>query len=266
MAFATDGLITRVTDVGVSDKLVNIITPDRGRIGVFVKGGRSPNSKLTPVSQLFTYANFEIYEKNSAYVMRGGLIIRPFYELSIDIEKIAVATYLCDLANELTDEDVGCEALLKLLLNSLHLICKGEKDIAAIKSVFELRAAAMSGYLPELSGCTYCGAQESEMTYLDVMGGRLICSDCLSKHNARPRVISKEFDDIPEASVLCGLSPAALAALRFIICSPPGKAFSFELKDPEDLRVLSRATESYILNHLGRGFDSLDFYKAVKEK
>ena len=62
MTFATDGLITRVVDVGASDKLVNIITNTRGRIGVMVKGGRSPSSKLTAISQLFTYGNFEIYE------------------------------------------------------------------------------------------------------------------------------------------------------------------------------------------------------------
>lgn len=266
MTFATDGLITRIHEVGASDKLINIITPDRGRIGVMVKGGRSPNSKLTPISQLFTYGNFEIYEKNSMYWLRGGSILRSFYELSIDIERIAVATYLCDLANELTDADEECEELLRLLLNSLHLICRGEKDIAVIKSVFELRSVAMSGYLPELSGCTYCGTPSSEMMYLDVMGGRLICSDCLAKHNTKPHKISKDFDDMPEASVLCGLSPAALAALRYIICMPSGKAFSFELKDPEDLRVLSRATEAYVLNHLGRGFDSLDFYKDIKEK
>ena len=101
MTFATDGLITRVHEIGASDKLVNIITPDRGRIGVMVKGGRSPNSKLTPISQLFTYGNFEIYEKNSMYWLRSGSIMTPFYELSSDIEKVALATYLCDLANEL---------------------------------------------------------------------------------------------------------------------------------------------------------------------
>lgn len=264
MTFATDGLITRITEVGASDKLVNMITPDRGRIGVMVKGSRSPNSKLTPISQLFTYGNYEIYEKNSMYWLRGGSILRSFYELSIDIVKVALATYLCDLANELTDEDAGCESLLRLLLNSLHLVCKGEKDISLIKSVFELRAVAMSGYMPELSACIYCGARDSEMTYLDVMGGRLLCSDCLAKHNMRPRKISKDFDDVPETSILCGLSPSALTAMRYIIGMPAGKAFSFELKDPEDLRALSKATEAYVLNHLGRGFDSLDFYKAVQ--
>lgn len=264
MTFATDGLITRVHEIGASDKLVNIITPDRGRIGVMVKGGRSPNSKLTPISQLFTYGNFEIYEKNSMYWLRSGSIMTPFYELSSDIEKVALATYLCDLANELSDEDEECDELLRLLLNSLFLIGKGEKPSELIKSAFEMRAAAISGYLPELYGCAYCHSSVAELIYLDVMGGKLVCTECQAKRGKRVPRISKDFDDDPEASVLCGMSPSALAALRYIVSAPDKKLFSFELKDVNDLYDLARATETYILNHLGRSFDSLDFYKAIK--
>ena len=47
-------------------------------------------------------------------------------------------------------------------------------------------------------------------------------------------------------------------------CDSQKKLFSFDLKDADDLRDLSRACEAYIVNHLGRNFDSLDFYKVVK--
>ncbi len=264
MTFATDGLITRVHEVGASDKLVNIITPDRGRIGVMVKGGRSPSSKLTPISQLFTYGNFEIYEKNSMYWLRGGSVTDSFYNLSTDIGKVSLATYLCDLANELTDEDEECGELLRLLLNSLFLIGRGDRAQEIIKSAFEMRAASVSGYLPELFGCAYCHSESAEFLYLDVMGGKLVCTDCQAKRGQRAPRISKDFDDVPETSVLCGMSPSTLAALRYIVGAPEKKLFSFDLKDADDLRDLSRATEAYILNHLGRSFDSLDFYKVVK--
>ena len=264
MTFATDGLITRVHDVGASDKLVNIITPDRGRIGVMVKGGRSPSSKMTPISQLFTYGNFEIYEKNSMYWLKGGGVTNSFYSLSSDISRVSLATYLCELANELTDEDEECAELLRLLLNSLYLISKGEKAQEIIKSAFEMRVAAISGYLPELFGCAYCHCESADFLYLDVMGGKLVCTDCQAKRGQRVPRISKDFDLDPEVSVLCGMSPSALAALRYIVSAPEKKIFSFDLKDADDLRDLSRATEAYILNHLGRNFDSLDFYKMVK--
>ncbi len=265
MAFATDGVVTRVIDVGVSDKLLYIITPEYGRIAVMVKGGRSPSNKNTPVSQLFTYGNFEINKSNSMFWLRSGSVIDPFYELSSDIVKVALASYLCDLANELTDEeDEDSAPIMRLLLNSMYLIGKGEKDIRIIRSVFEMRAAVLSGYCPELSFCAYCREPYPEFTYLDVMGGKLICTDCLAKRGQKVSKISKDFEDIPEASVLCGMSPSALAALRFIASAPSNKVFSFELTDTVELDALSRTTEAYIINHLGRNFDSLDFYKSLK--
>lgn len=264
MTFATDGLITRVHDVGASDKLVNIITPDRGRIGVMVKGGRSPSSKMTPISQLFTYGNFEIYEKNSMYWLKSGGVTNSFYGLSSDISRVSLATYLCELANELTDEDEECGELLRLLLNSLYLLSRGDKPQEIIKSVFELRVAAISGYMPELFGCAYCHAENADFIYLDVMGGKLVCTECQAKRGQRVPRISRDFELDPEVSVLCGVTVSTLAALRYIVSAPEKKLFAFELKDADDLRDLSRATEAYILNHLGRSFDSLDFYKMVR--
>lgn len=263
MLFATDGVITRVLDVGVSDRLLYMITPDRGRIAVLVKGGRSPASKIAPIAQLYTYGNFEIYEKNSSYWLRGGSVIDPFFELSTDIEKVALAAYFCEVANELSDEgELDCKWIMKLLLNSIHLVGKGEKDRRVIKSAFELYAAAHSGYCPELSACAYCRAEYADMMYLDVMGGKMVCTDCLSKRGAHTHV-SKEFEDVPEASILCGMTPSVTAAVRYIVSSPQNKIFSFAIKDDVELDDLCRTSEAYLLNHLGRSFDSLDFYRSV---
>lgn len=264
MQFAIDGVITRVYDVGASDKMLNIITHDRGRIAVLSKGGRTPTSKMRSISQLFTYANFEINQKGNLYWLRGGSVIDPFYDIAADIVRVALASYLCDLANELTDEIAGDDEIMRLLLNSLHLIGKGEKDPALIKSVFEMRAAAVSGYCPELAYCAYCKEPFADYTYLDVMGGKLICTECLAKKGNKRVEVSKEFEDMPEANILCGLSPSALAAMRYIVSAPSNKIFSFELKDDGEMKELSKATECYILNHLERGFDSLEFYKSVK--
>ncbi len=264
MEFATNGIITRIYDVGASDKMLNIITPDRGRIGVMVKGGRSPASKLCAVSQLFTYANFEINQKGNLYWLRSGSVINPFYDLSIDIVRVALASYLCDLANELTDEGIDDDSIMRLLLNSLYLIGRGHKDRRIVKAVFEMRAAAVSGYCPELSYCAYCKEPFADYMYIDIMGGKLVCTDCLHKRGDRRIDISKEFDYVPESSILCGLSPSALAAMRYIISAPDSKIFSFELKDEGETDELAGAAESYITNHLERSFDSLTFYKQVK--
>ena len=99
--------------------------------------------------------------------------------------------------------------------------------------------------------------------YLDVMGGKLICTDCLSKKSSKTVEISKEFEYVPEASILCGLSPSALAAARYIVSAEDARVFSFELKDNGETDELSGAAEKFILNHLERGFESLTFFKQM---
>ena len=262
MVLVTDGLITRSCEVGASDKMITMITPDKGRLSVMVKGSKSPNSKLSAISQLFAYGNYEIYEKNEMFWLRGGSSNTSFYKLTRDLERLFLASYLCDIANELTDEGSECGALLRLTLNSLHLLTHGLKSDMQVKAVYEMRAAVLSGYYPELRGCSFCGGLE-EMNYLDVMGGKLICSSCLLKRGEKKLPISSGVDEERQASVLCGLSPSAAVALRYITEAPEKKLFAFELKDEEDMRALAKATEAYLLNHLGRGFDSLDLYKTV---
>ena len=263
MVFATNGVITKISDYGNSDKLLSMITPT-GRIAVMVKGAKSPTSKLMAISQLFTYGNYEIYEKNNSYWLRGGSVINSFYEITRDISSLSLATYLCELANEFTDEGIEDDEIMRLLLNSLHLICQNKKPKEIIKGVFEFRAMCYSGYMPELSGCVYCHTPESELMYLDVMGGRLICTECMSKRNKRKTPTRNDYDDIVESGILCPVSPSTLAALRYIVSAPDNKAFSFALKDSADIAELAKTTETYILNHLGRSFDSLDFYNTVK--
>jgi hypothetical protein len=40
--------------------------------------------------------------------------------------------------------------------------------------------------------------------------------------------------------------------------------FSFNLDGKDEIAMFSRLAEEYLLNHLERGFSSLDFYKTLK--
>lgn len=264
MLFATDGIITRVNDTANGDRLISLITPERGRISVIVKGRRSPDSQTAALCQLFTHGNFEIYERGGAFWLRGGAVLDSFYGLSYDITDMAAATYLCELSNELTDMSEECGEIMRLLLNSLYLICRKKKSVSLVKAVFEIRAMAISGYMPDVSGCQVCGADVSASMFFDVMGGHLICEGCFHDGGAGNSV-SRDYDDIREANIICPMTGSAIAALRYIVTAPSGRVFAFELRDKDELDCLERLSETYVTSHLGRGFESLEFYRSVRK-
>ena len=217
------------------------------------------------VSQMFGYSNFEYYYRGTMAILKSGTSIQPFYELGMDIDRLNLASYLCDLACELTDEGEPAEEMLRLLLNSLYAISRDLYPQEIIKGAFEWRAATISGYAPDLSGCHRCGGLSGEDLYLDVMNGGVLCSECLRKKTNGVPQGSIYADDLREAEVICPITPAVLTALQYVTEAPPQRLFTFELSDAEDLRLFAGCAETYLLSHIGHGFDTLDFYRSLRE-
>lgn len=258
-----DGVVVRVRDTGDHDRYLSILTAERGRISMLAKGSRSLKGGQTAVSQLYTYGNFEFYKRGDFNILKGGSPIQSFYALCADLDRMNLAAYLCEAVTEMTDEGEPAGEMLRLLLNSLYAISRDLYPKELIKGAFEIRAATLSGYAPDLGECSRCGRDHAETLYLDVMNGALLCADCLHRQ-APKRESAAAYDEIREAELLCHLSPAALAALRYASQAPLERLFSFELTDPEDVESFSGTAESYLLSHLGRGFDSLNFYHTMK--
>ena len=77
-------------------------------------------------------------------------------------------------------------------------------------------------------------------------------------------MVSADADGDYEKSVLCAMTPAVTAAVRYVLHAAPERIFSFELSEAEDVTEFSRVAQTYLLNHLGRGFDSLNFYYSMR--
>ena len=258
-----DGLVLREIPVGESDKILSVLTAD-GQITLMAKGARSVKSKFLPICRLFTYANFEYYERGGYHWIAGGSINDSFFSLSSSITGFALASYVLQLAEEITGEGVEAADILRTTLNTLYAIQKQLRPYEQIKAVYELFAADISGFSPDLSECSICNKDADGGVWLDVMNGCIVCEKCQSARSGGITPIP-EVDRFETRNVLVPLDPSALAAMRYVQSAPLSKIFSFSLTSKEALDSFSRAAETYILNHLERSFDTLEFYRTVKE-
>ncbi len=270
MLTTVNGLITRVYPTGNNDRILHILTEEHGRLSVMVKGhaGRKRDDTAA-ATQLFTYGNYELYRGRAGdlYWLRNGSAWQYFFGVTGDIVTLALATYLCDVATDLSaEEDATREGrdLLRMLLNTLHVLSTGGKPLPLVKAVFELRLSAMMGYQPDLTACARCGNGYPENGYIDIMNGRLICADCQTELNRRLPRASVERDT-GERRIICPVTGSTLAAMRYALSAPDRKIFSFALQDPEELRTLARVAETYLLNQLEQDFDTLQFYRSVAD-
>ena len=247
MTMRTNGIVIREREAAAGDKLITLLTEKAGVINTFVNGAKSPKSKTVSCADLLCYSDFSL-EKNKKgnFYIKEATPINVFFELRRDIVTLCLAQYLCELTDELAPREEQAGEFLPLLLNSLHLISSGNKSVALIKVVAELRMLTLSGYMPQLVGCSKCGVYESEKMFFDTFSGEIFCEKCRSAHK------------------LYEVSPGVLTAMRHICFSESGKIFSFSLP-PEALLSLSSASEKYLLSVTGKKFKTLDFYKKMTE-
>ncbi len=257
-----DALVLRVSDYKENDRLLTVLCADLGKCTVVAKGARSPKSTLLPVCRPFTYANFEVYEKNGMRWLSSGSINTAFFSTVENIRDYALASYIASLAEEITGEGVPCEAVLRMTLNTLYAIEGQLSPPDGIKAVYEIFAAAEMGFAPNLEGCLKCRKSTADGEYwLDVMNGGVVCGGCRAKQNANVSV----REESGTAGIILPLATGVPALWAHIARLPLRRAFSVKINDQRLLASLSEATETYLLNHLERGFSTLNFYHDIKD-
>lgn len=251
------GLVIRTVDIKETDRLITIFTEEKGAITALARGARAHKSRKMSSTMQFCYGNFVLYGQGDKLWVKEAELIESFFEIRNSIEGLALAAYIAEVLSDVTVEEEERE-LLRLSLNSLYAIGSGKYDIAKIKAVFEIRAASILGFMPDILACHECGEREGDF-FFDIMGGIVQCYSCKQK-------LSEEGFDHPdphESHIICILSSGAKAAFEFAIYAPLERLFSFKISD-DDMRLFSRAAEEYLLNQLGHGFKTLDFYNSVK--
>ncbi|MCR5041199.1 MAG: DNA repair protein RecO [Clostridia bacterium] len=238
-----DGLVIRVTRAGETDRVLQLLTPDNGVVMAYARAAGRPKSRLQSATSLFSYSTFSLYERREGFTVDSAEVIRVFSGLSRDISALALGQYFCSVCSAVLPENAGTGELLRLVLNSLHFLETGEKDERLLKAVFELRAAAGAGFMPDLVGCETCGRYESPLMAFDISKGCVYCDEHAGQ---RPRV---ELD--------------VISAARLILFSPLERIWSFSLPE-QKLAALGTLSESWLLASVGHPMRTLDYYKSLK--
>lgn len=239
------GIVLRVTDYNDRDALLTLLTQRHGRLTARASGLRRKNSPLVAPCQLLAYGEFTLFEYRGKYTVNEATALELFSPLRRDLNKLALGSYFAQVSEVLSQEDQPNPELLSLLLNCLHALSRLELPEAQVKAVFELRAAALAGFMPDLYGCHLCGSQTP--TRFDLSAGHLECENCR---------------DAASAGIRMPITPAMLEAMRYICLCDSKKLFSFRAGE-ETLGELSSLTEAYLTTQLERGFPTLDFYKSL---
>jgi len=245
MYLTVKALVLRVTDYNDRDALLTLLSRNHGKLTVKARGLRRKNSPLVAPCQLLSFGEFTLFEYRGQYTVNEAASIELFQELRRDLTKLSLGTYFAQVAELISQEDLPNPELQSLLLNCLYALSKLNFPELLVKAVFELRAACLAGYAPDLFGCHICGSQTPDR--FDLSAGQLECHGC--RH-------------VGTSGIRMPVTEGVLDAMRYVCYCDPKKMFSFQIGE-KSMELLADLSEAYLTTQLERGFSTLDFYKSL---
>lgn len=244
MYLTIQAIVLRVTDYNDRDALLTVLSRNHGKLTIKARGLRRKNSPLIAPCQLLAFAEFTLFEYKGQYTINEAHSLELFTALRRDLTKLSLGTYFAQVCDVISMEDLPNPELQSLLLNSLYGLSKLDLPETFVKSVFEMRAACLAGYTPDLFGCHICGSQNPDR--FDLSAGQLSCRGCCTA----------------EHGIRMPVTAGMLEAMRYVCLCDPKRLFSFQI-GIDTLERMSSLTESYLQTQLERGFSALDFYKSL---
>ena len=248
MHIDVNGLVLCASDKRENDKLLTVLTDKIGKIKVTAKGANKNFGNIRTACQLFSYSKMTLFENRGYYQLDCAQPIFQFYEISKDIESLALCSYFCQTADALTNEGIDYSEILKLCLRAFYAVTKDKRDMRVIKAAFELRLMSLCGYRPELDYCHVCG-KPAENPLFDIKHGAICCRECRTAYE--------------RGAISLPVTSGALDAMRYCVNADVGKIFSFGIGQ-QSAESLCTVCEAYLINKSECSFKTLEFYKSLE--
>lgn len=144
--YKTEGIIIKRTNFGEADKILTVLTRNRGKLKVLAKGIRRINSRRAGNVELFNQAVIFLAEGRTFKILTEARTVRSFPQLRTELTMSAAAFYLAELVDRLIPEEQDHPAVFELLSKALGRL-NGEKyNPAGLIEDFEKDILVLTGF------------------------------------------------------------------------------------------------------------------------
>lgn len=142
------GIILKQSPVGEYDRVVSILTKERGKISAFARGARKPGNRLAAATNPFSFGGFKLYEGKNSYTIAEADIQNYFEGLRTDYVGAYYGMYFTEVTEYYTRENNDEKEMLKLLYQSLRALESKAIPNRLVKCVFECKTLGVNGEFP----------------------------------------------------------------------------------------------------------------------
>ena len=185
-SYKTEAIIIGRHNFGEADRIIVLLTPDRGVVRGVAKGVRRIKSRLAGHLELFSRSELMLAEGRNLDVITSARL-QSHVSIGDNYEAMRLAYLIAEMTNRLSGEGEH-PGLFNLVRDSLEAVT-GEPDVV-LEFWFKLRLLDELGYRPELDACVVCGGASPDSRYqFDIERGGIVDE---AHQSASSRPISHE--------------------------------------------------------------------------
>lgn len=179
-AFSGEALILDVFDLHEKDRIVTLLTRERGKKKGVAQGARRKHSRFAGQLQPLARVHVRWFEKEERDLVRIGEVelLRPAHKLHEDLEGILLGGYLAEHLVEFVQEDEAADLPFRLLDSTVDALLAGvDRDVAA--RYFEAWVLRLAGIFPAPRECPVCERPFTDRgAVLPPGDDALLCPEC----------------------------------------------------------------------------------------
>lgn len=172
-SFSCTGLILVSREYKDKDRMLDILTADRGLITVCAKGCGKPGSKTSFAALPFLVCDFVISISHGLYYLKEGNIIEANKDLMNSFEALTVASHISDCLIDARAAAEDFSDTYKLAVYALYSLSHMTDKYLLIYSAFNWRLLSIQGQtiIYDKTGDTESPIEDRKEYYLPLRGG-----------------------------------------------------------------------------------------------
>jgi DNA repair protein RecO (recombination protein O) len=199
------GIVLRSYPFGEADRVVVVLSPNRGKLRTVAKGVRKTMSRFGGRLEPFTHVDLVLYEGRNLETITQVSVIEAYPRLRSDLERVLAAGILVEATDAVAQEEESSARLFLLLQRGLKALEAGGSP--QLVTAFLLKLAEVVGLAPALDACATCGREES-LDRFSFSAGGVVCANCLPSGSVRLRpglvehlgsLARADLESLPEA-------------------------------------------------------------------
>ena len=208
--YKTEAVVLRSFRFGEADRVLHIYTLARGRVGAVAKGVRKTKSRFGARLEPLSHVELMLHEgAGELQTVTGVELLESHHTVREQRYRLGVGLVGAEAMLRLFTEQEANPRAFQALTRFLSLLDDlapetSRPSLDPLALSFQLKLLWLSGYLPHLTSCANCGAQDVALIGYSAAAGGAVCAPC------GPGALA--------------LSPAGIAGIESLLARPLAEA------------------------------------------